>query len=459
MAEQSIITIMHTNDLHSHFENWPKIRRYLSGQKEILGLGDNGVLTVDIGDALDLVHPLTEATAGTINVELLNQIGYDAVTIGNNEGLSLQHDKLQKLYNDANFPVTVANIKDLRTNKQPSWCQEVVYRVMPDGTKVAMIGMTAPFVETYPLREWGIGEVAPILAAILPQIKVQADVIILLSHLGLSEDRRLAQMFPTLDVIIGAHTHHRLEKGEMLNNTLIAAAGKWGRYIGKISLTIENHKVVSKVARLVTTSDLPDEDTDIAEIQGLQDAGLEQLRAAKVAYLPKPLLRADNSFMDALFAMLVQKTGIKAALLSTGLVLGDLPAGEVTKADLLALLPHQMYVMQTILTGKELKRLLQEIHKNAEFVSAFAMVGLGFRGKLVGDIQLCEMAIDIHKGQLTYQNQLIDDNKQYQFVSLDYYKYLPFFPTIDLVGENKIMMQKMLREDFADYLAQNFPIK
>lgn len=120
MAEQSIITIMHTNDLHSHFENWPKIRRYLTGQKAILGFGDNGVLTVDIGDAMDLVHPLTEATAGRANVKLLNQIGYDAVTIGNNEGLSLQHDKLQNLYNDANFPVTVANIKDLRSDDRPS---------------------------------------------------------------------------------------------------------------------------------------------------------------------------------------------------------------------------------------------------------------------------------------------------------------------------------------------------
>lgn len=459
MAEQSIITIMHTNDLHSHFENWPKIRRYLTGQKAILGFGDNGVLTVDIGDAMDLVHPLTEATAGRANVKLLNQIGYDAVTIGNNEGLSLQHDKLQNLYNDTNFPVTVANIKDLRSDDRPSWCQEVVYKVMPDGTKVAMIGMTAPFVEAYPLREWGIGEVAPILAAILPEISVQADVIILLSHLGLPEDRRLAKMFPMLDVIIGAHTHHRLERGEMVNNTLLAAAGKWGRYIGKISLTLENHKIVSKVARLVTTAELPDETGDVDEIQSLLDAGLNQLRAATVAELPSPLRQADNTFMDALFAMLTNKTGVEAAMLSTGLVLADLPAGIVTKADLLAILPHQMYVMRTLLKGKELKRLLQEIHKNAEFVSSFAMVGLGFRGKVFGDLQLRQMAIDIHKGQLTYQNQLIDDQKQYEFVSLDYYKYLPFFPTIDLVGENQIIMQKMLREDFADYLTQNFPVK
>lgn len=459
MAEQSIITIMHTNDIHSHFENWPKIRRYLTSQQKILSLGQNGVITVDIGDAMDLVHPLTEASAGKANISLLNEIGYDAVTIGNNEGLSLQHDKLKNLYHNANFPVTVANIKDLRTNERPTWCHEVIYKQMPDGTQVALIGMTAPFVEAYPLREWGIGKVAPILAAILPEISVKADVIILLSHLGLHEDRRLAKMFSCLDVIIGAHTHHRLENGEVVNNTLLAAAGKWGRYIGKISLVIENHQIISKVARLVETADLPEEKTDFGEVEALLNCGLNQLKTIKVAKLPMTLRRTDNTFMDALFAMLTAKTGINAAMLSTGLILGDLPAGIVTKADLLTLLPHQMYIMRTTLIGKELKRLLQEIHKNSEFVSSFAMVGLGFRGKVFGDLQLRGMEIDIQKGQLTYHNQLIDDNKKYEFVSLDYYKYLPFFPTIELVGENKIIMKKMLREDFAEYLMQNFPVK
>lgn len=459
MSEKSIITIMHTNDLHSHFENWPKIRRYLTAQQETLALGENGVLTVDLGDAMDLIYPLTEVTAGKANVKLLNEIGYDAVTIGNNEGLSLSHQRLEELYEDANFPVTVANLRELADQKMPLWNHNVLYKKMPDGTKIGMIGLTAPFVDAYPLREWTVLEVQPVLERLLPIVKKKADIVILLSHLGLPVDRRLAREFPDVDVIIGAHTHHLLERGELIGNTLLAAAGKWGRYIGKISLTVEDHHIINKVARVVLTADLPDTVTDIDEIQHYLDEGQHELEHQVVAGLPQSFSRTDDSLMQALFAMLKWRTGCNVGMLSTGLLLRDLPAGKITKADLLTLLPHQMYVMRTKIIGKELKRLLLEIHKNAEFVSTFSMVGLGFRGKIFGNLELKGMSIDLHKGEFIYANAPVVDDKIYEFTSLDYYKYLPFFPTIDLVGENEILMENMLREDFAHYLAQMYPIK
>lgn len=58
------ISILHTNDLHSHLERWPKIRRYLLTRKRQLRRDGYSVLTFDIGDFLDRQHPLTEATMG-----------------------------------------------------------------------------------------------------------------------------------------------------------------------------------------------------------------------------------------------------------------------------------------------------------------------------------------------------------------------------------------------------------
>lgn len=458
MVKQNIITIMHTNDLHSHLENWPKIRRYLREQQDELNVASNGVLTVDIGDALDLVHPLTEATAGQANVKLLNQIHYDAVTIGNNEGLSLPHEKLDHLYDYANFPVTVANFHDLKTNKRPKWCHNVIYKAMPDGTNVAMIGLTAPFVDAYPLREWSVFNVEAVLDNLLPKVKEQADIIVLLSHLGLPIDRKLAKKFADLDVIIGAHTHHLLPKGEIIAGTLVAAAGKWGRNIGKVTMVIENHRIIAKHASVITTTELPDIPADGDEIENYFRQGKQALEAEVVANLPQKLLRADGSLLSSLFAMLEDKTGIQAGILSTGLLMHDLPVGMINKADLLTLLPHQMYIMTTKISGHELKRLLLEIHKNAEFISTFSMVGLGFRGKIFGNLEMKGMRIDLSQGEFFYDNELVIDEKIYEFVSLDYYKYLPFFPTIDLAGENKILMQNMLREDFALFLARKYPI-
>ena len=97
------LVILHTNDLHSHFENWPKIRRFMLGTRAAEQAEGASVLAFDDGDAMDRSAPLTEATQGQINVQLLNEIGYDAATIGNNEGVGNPHDVLEHLYDHANW--------------------------------------------------------------------------------------------------------------------------------------------------------------------------------------------------------------------------------------------------------------------------------------------------------------------------------------------------------------------
>lgn len=119
MDEQ--VTILHTNDIHSHFENWPRIQRYLLTEREQRRQSGSHVITVDLGDAVDRAHPLSEATQGQANVALLNAIGYDAVTIGNNEGLGLTHAALNRLYDRANFDVVLGNLTDTATQRPPQW--------------------------------------------------------------------------------------------------------------------------------------------------------------------------------------------------------------------------------------------------------------------------------------------------------------------------------------------------
>ena len=69
------IHIYHTNDIHSHFENWPRISGYLREESKRLEQENETVFSFDIGDACDRVHPSTEATDGTANILLLNEVG------------------------------------------------------------------------------------------------------------------------------------------------------------------------------------------------------------------------------------------------------------------------------------------------------------------------------------------------------------------------------------------------
>lgn len=67
-----------------------------------------------------------------------------------------------------------------------------------------------------------------------------------MSHVGVFFDEKLCQEIPEIDVIFGSHTHHYFENGEFNNGVLMAAAGKYGHFLGEVNLTIEHGKVSDK---------------------------------------------------------------------------------------------------------------------------------------------------------------------------------------------------------------------
>ena len=89
--------------------------------------------------------------------------------------------------------------------------------------------------------------------------------LIILSHCGIFFDEMLCQELPEIDVIFGSHTHHYFEHGELNNGVLMAAAGKYGNYIGEVNLVIEENKVVSKSATIIPLEDLPQVETSFDE--------------------------------------------------------------------------------------------------------------------------------------------------------------------------------------------------
>lgn len=90
---QEIIRLLHLNDLHSHFEAFPKLQRFFEKASQNQ---DEEVIKLDIGDNIDRSHPLSDATKGKANVQLMNQLGIDFATIGNNEGIGLSKEDLNQ---------------------------------------------------------------------------------------------------------------------------------------------------------------------------------------------------------------------------------------------------------------------------------------------------------------------------------------------------------------------------
>lgn len=448
------IHLLHTNDLHSHFENWPKIRRYLVDRQTKLKQNNQEYLTLDLGDFMDRFHPLTDATNGLLNIEIMNQINYDYATIGNNEGITNSKQELNALYEDANFQVLLANLLDKDTQNLPEWAKEEAIFTTKEGTRIGIVGLTSPITLTYEPFGWNVLNPVSCLNNIIPELSKKTDIIVIMSHLGLPDDKILVENFSEIDVIIESHTHHLFEKGMMYQDCLLAAAGRFGEYIGEVILEIDNKQLVSKKATTIKTNDLEEKTRDIVEIANYKLEGETLLKNDVVGVLPQTLFK-ETTLMDMTLEAIKDYAGVEVSLLNTGIILTDLFEGEVTKKDLHECLPHPMNLIRVTLKGRDVKRLVYEIEKNRAFLYKFQIVGMKFRGKSFG--KMCYDGLAYYKDtkEVTWCGEEIQDEKEYTLATVDHLSFLPFFPTFEIAGKIEIISSDFLRTILGSYIKKN----
>ncbi|MFJ7470472.1 bifunctional metallophosphatase/5'-nucleotidase [Peribacillus frigoritolerans] len=445
-----IIHLYHTNDLHSHFENWPRIDKFLKERRQLHQETGEEAIILDIGDHVDRWHPYTEGTLGKGNIELLNEAGYQYVTIGNNEGITLPHDALDSLYDHARFKVLAANIY-YGDNERPEWALPYWIHTTVKGTKIAMIGLTAFFQKFYSAMGWEITDPFMELKAQLERVKTEADVIIILSHLGIHDDERMAEDFPEIDIILGAHTHHILHQGKLINDTLLCGAGKYGFFVGQVEMTVNQEKKISqKRAILYDTNDFLELENERTWIEEIYQAGGETLKQV-VVDLPMAL---DNDWFkrspltEILGDALREWSQADCSFLNAGLLLEGLPKGPVTKGDIHRICPHPINPCVVEVDGNELKEILMQ-SRNEEWPH-IQVKGFGFRGKIMGvmhydQIEFNEMENGIVKGILIKGEKLQAD-KSYKLAIPDMFTFGHFFPSIHRSNRKEYLLPEFLRD-------------
>lgn len=457
------IVLFHTNDLHSHFENWPKIRRLVKAKRSLYQKEGKTVVTIDLGDFSDRCHPLTEATDGRANVAIMNTLAYDLVTIGNNEGIGNSKKQLEHLYDQATFEVVLANLEEPKTQTLPDFCQAYKIMTTKEGTKLGFIGLTAPFPLTYNPNGWTIKQVEAVLPQLITEVAPQCDVLILLSHLGIDTDFMIAANYPEIQVILGSHTHHLFKDGEKINHVQLAAAGKYGQYIGEVHLFVDaDTKQVTSYAKTIETASLEKQATDAKEIAGYLTEGHRLLQAQQIAQIPETLstdLRQPHAFITVALKALKEAGQTEAAVLNNGLFLADLPEGIINADQLHEALPHPMHLIKVTLKGSDMSRLIREMEKSRQFLRKFPIRGMGFRGKIFGE--LCYDGIRFERNSQTvfWQGKPIQPEQKYTLTTVDHFQFVPFFPTIELVGEVEFLFPDVLRTVVANYLHAHYPIK
>ncbi|WP_018930847.1 bifunctional metallophosphatase/5'-nucleotidase [Gracilibacillus lacisalsi] len=455
------IHFYYCNDLHSHFDQWPNIVDYFNKKKKQHAQVDEQSWRIDIGDHVDRFHPIAEAYNGKANVELLNAAGFDIATIGNNEGITLEHEHLYHLYDQANFQVTCGNLIPVNKEK-PTWLQNSITIKSKENLTIKLFGLTAPFNAFYHPLGWHVESPYDYLAREMKELREDADILILLSHLGFTEDQLIAERYPEIDLIIGGHTHHILKNGEEVNNVLLTAAGKHGKYVGEVHIDWDHHlkKIVDKQAYTVETEYLSQDQDTVHRLAKLNDAAQELLN--------KPVTYIENSLtvdwfeqtpiIELLTAKLKDWTNADISMLNAGLLLENIAEGYVTYGDIHRICPHPINPCTVKLRGIEVLEVVRGAYDEA--LMHFELKGFGFRGKVLGKFVFSGIDIDteIDEGGIEHVQHVhlngseIEHNKIYTFATADMFTFGRMFPEIARSTTKKFYLPEFMRDLLADAL-------
>jgi len=404
----------------------------------------------DVGDHLDRSNIYTEATVGKGNVKLLNEAGYDVVTIGNNEGITLSHKELYHLYDDAAFDVVVANV-NASQGPNPAWMKPYVVLTTAYGTKVAVIAATAMFEIYYKELDWEIDEARSTLIRLALQLREEVDIIVCLSHLGITEDELLAEECPEIDVIFGSHTHHVLPNGKLINGVLLTGGGKFGQYTGHLVLKYDTKSriIVEKKDMLIHNKDLPTIKNEHEIVQSLEKEGKQLLDIP--VFTTEKLYNKEwfhYSQLSDLFARaILERSGADCALFNAGIFLDGLPKGTVTALDLHRIFPHPINLCTIELSVAEMKEIYQQ-SKNEEW-PYIELKGLGFRGVIFGKMLTYGFAMNEDR-QFLINGRLADNDRIYKLVTLDLFTFGYFYPSFKY-AKKKYILPEFLRNIMIDY--------
>ncbi|WP_277631015.1 bifunctional metallophosphatase/5'-nucleotidase [Atopococcus tabaci] len=456
------IHIFHTNDIHSHLENWPRVAHELRNQRVEKEEEGDTVFSFDIGDATDRAHPLTEATNGQAITRLLNDGLYDAVTIGNNEGIGSTKEELNRLYDDSHYDVLIANLKDKDTGLQPHWAKTFsIYRTK-EGQRLGVFGLTHPFPVSYGPLGWEVEDPFDTIQHLIDLFSEGVDTFVLLSHLGIHYDREIAGRFPEISVILGAHTHHLLPEGERIGRTLLAGAGRYGEYIGQVELQMEGGAVLSSKASVKNVQEqLPPVRHEMDLVRQYQQLGYQLLMQQEIAHLPEMLdVKWDqpSELVDVGLKAFKDYAGTEASVLNAGLFLQPLLEGVVTRSDLHRSLPHPMRLVKVTMNGRDLRELLLDMEVQRPILKNRGIKGSGFRGQIFGEICYNGINFGEETGEPLWKGEPLKENADYTFTTVDFFLFAPFFPLIEERGRNEVLFPYFIRHIMGDYLKKQYPL-
>ncbi len=379
------LTILHVNDMHGHI--LPSTAKNPDGKisidTETVGNAANlagmigeeraknpeGTLLLSAGDMFQGT-PVSNLFKGKPVIEFMNYLAFDAMAVGNHEfdwGL----DAFNQLLTAARFPFLSANIQNTNDPRLHGVTPYIV--IHRRNVNIAVIGLTTPDV-AYLSKTGLTGNISAQNAAnMLPSIIKKAtlegaQIIIVLSHLGLEADRDLARRVSGIHVIVGGHSHTALMTPVMEGSTMIVQAGCYGLYLGVLELDIERDKnpaayrTIKGALRKVTGGPGQPYDEKAARIVNAYHDRIKDQFAEMIGETAVDLKINDHdesNIGNLICDMMKETTGTDMALINSRSMRTNIPQGKITMEQVYTLLPFDNVIATMDLTGSQIMEILE----------------------------------------------------------------------------------------------------
>lgn len=419
------VTVFHTNDVHARVDTstgmgYAMAAGFVNAERN----AGKDVLLLDAGDTFHGM-PFATISSGETIVDILNAMRYDAMAPGNHD-YNYGMDRLFELKGMLSFPVLCCNLVD--QDGKPA-LQPYTIKEYEDGVRIGIIGADNPEIATAlrpsTFEKYRLADGVEAVKAAVQELKDQTDAVIVLTHWGTSGVTNPSDVLAKIegvDLVVDGHSHDAFETGyKVEGGATIVSTGEYLKNLGKVTLTIEDHKVTGVDVSLIPAPTVYQDEgilDTIKTIQSEQDQKLSEVIGSTPVNLNGE--RADvrtkeTNLSNILCDAMVAATGADVALTNGGGIRASIEAGDITKKDVVTVLPFGNLVVTKKVTGAQLKQAIEHgIRLYPDQNGGFPQVGG------------CAYTFDPSKEAgsrvvtLTVGGQPVDDAKEYLLATNDF---------------------------------------
>lgn len=376
-AEKSLV-VLYDNDVHCAIDGYARI----AGLRDAILAADTAyVAVVSAGDYVQ-GGPSGTLSQGQSIIDVMNAVGYDAVTLGNHE-FDYGAQRLFELTSQLHAPITCVNFSDLSSGKQ--FHAPYVLRQY-GGRKVAFVGVLTPGTlqseaaafydaEGHQLYSLHPDEVYSLVGQAAQKAReAGADYVVVLSHLGETgysvTSGQLIAYTKGIDAVLDGHTHSVLPEEWVINvegnDVLSTQTGTKFAHIGKLLITPQG-KITSELLSLDSIPYINERVQAVIDSVHAVDAKVtarvcgknDQLLSINDASGVRQCRRAEVALGNLIADAFRWFGGSQLAFCNGGGLRADLPAGDLTYGHLLTVQPFSNELAVFRVTGSQLCNILE----------------------------------------------------------------------------------------------------